>query len=402
MNQQINALSLQLSWMTSPLSVTEVGGVPYHQVGCKYQYVSTIHEIDGMIIPGGGQLCVVEGEKLSYIYDNIYLGNDEWFSGVTKVKLPNSQHYVDITDTGEHLENAIYATETDTLVEILVRDNTTVVRITPHISDNLIPGRADITYGALSYGPDYSASQEYTFLSSQLFDVSNSTISANGQFVYMNLAEKIVDNHGNTSFKQLITHKIDMERRIVEAFVLPEKPTGNQIVAVSPTGRYIVSGRSIVDTNDCHYSVEVNHRVCSERSYAAVLDRATGYDAVTPNNSENFVSVWFSDGETNITLEPIDPLNNWVPSGKFYRISMAPPLNYLALGDSYSSGEGDIGKKANGSSYYVYGTDGNEECHLSSRSYPFLRAELGESAMTKRVRALRFGLLWDRALQWAI
>ena len=47
-------------------------------------------------------------------------------------------------------------------------------------------------------------------------------------------------------------------------------------------------------------------------------------------------------------------------------------ITYLALGDSYSSGEGDIGKKDDGSSYYLPGTDGNNQCHLSSRSYPFL------------------------------
>ncbi len=45
------------------------------------------------------------------------------------------------------------------------------------------------------------------------------------------------------------------------------------------------------------------------------------------------------------------------------------PLEYLALGDSYSSGEGDV---ADGPIYYVPGTEQKYGCHLSSRSYPYL------------------------------
>ena len=47
-------------------------------------------------------------------------------------------------------------------------------------------------------------------------------------------------------------------------------------------------------------------------------------------------------------------------------------LTYLALGDSYSSGEGDIGRRSDGSSYYLPVTDYAKGCHISSRSYPFL------------------------------
>lgn len=43
-----------------------------------------------------------------------------------------------------------------------------------------------------------------------------------------------------------------------------------------------------------------------------------------------------------------------------------------ALGDSYSSGEGDVEQKADGGSYYINGTDRPDGCHLSARSYPFI------------------------------
>jgi lysophospholipase L1-like esterase len=60
-----------------------------------------------------------------------------------------------------------------------------------------------------------------------------------------------------------------------------------------------------------------------------------------------------------------------------------PSINYLALGDSFSSGEGDLGKMDGGIPYYRSGTYlasdptqdmPKEECHLSTRSYPYLLA----------------------------
>ncbi|MDO5343466.1 MAG: SGNH/GDSL hydrolase family protein [Candidatus Saccharibacteria bacterium] len=49
-----------------------------------------------------------------------------------------------------------------------------------------------------------------------------------------------------------------------------------------------------------------------------------------------------------------------------------PRLDYLALGDSYSSGEGDI--KDGFSEFYIKDTGSPKDCHLSSRSYPYVLA----------------------------
>ncbi len=49
-----------------------------------------------------------------------------------------------------------------------------------------------------------------------------------------------------------------------------------------------------------------------------------------------------------------------------------PSLEYMALGDSFSSGEGDT----QGNAWYEPGTDtDNNKCHISRRSYPYLLAE---------------------------
>ena len=58
----------------------------------------------------------------------------------------------------------------------------------------------------------------------------------------------------------------------------------------------------------------------------------------------------------------------------------SPKLDYLALGDSYSSGEGDTERNADGNKFYRSFTNNEEsqgqgtpreKCHLSTRSYPY-------------------------------
>lgn len=61
-------------------------------------------------------------------------------------------------------------------------------------------------------------------------------------------------------------------------------------------------------------------------------------------------------------------------NGEWYKMTLPGyetyQLDYLAMGDSFSSGEGD-----NDDSYYEKGTnDKYEDCHLSRRSYPYLLA----------------------------
>ena len=79
----------------------------------------------------------------------------------------------------------------------------------------------------------------------------------------------------------------------------------------------------------------------------------------------------------------------WDSSQSLGRMAIVKPdstklrLQYLALGDSYSSGEGDTEKTASGGKYYRDFTDKEEDtlvrtprekCHISTRSYPYLLA----------------------------
>lgn len=61
--------------------------------------------------------------------------------------------------------------------------------------------------------------------------------------------------------------------------------------------------------------------------------------------------------------------------------TVSAQLDYLAIGDSYTSGEGDVTK--DNVSHYLPLTDYNGGCHLSSRSYPFLLRDYWSVATNK-------------------
>ena len=78
-----------------------------------------------------------------------------------------------------------------------------------------------------------------------------------------------------------------------------------------------------------------------------------------------------------------------IPQAKWFNLhkvgyNLPESLDYLALGDSYSSGEGDTEKNEYGDKYYRPYTNNEEnknagipreKCHISTRSYPYKLAE---------------------------
>jgi len=85
----------------------------------------------------------------------------------------------------------------------------------------------------------------------------------------------------------------------------------------------------------------------------------------------------FNDDVTELTLDvQVDELDEEREIIEpFSHESSESSLDYLALGDSYTSGEGDTEKNTSGSSYYTQVTGAKGGCHISTRSYPFLLAQ---------------------------
>lgn len=116
-----------------------------------------------------------------------------------------------------------------------------------------------------------------------------------------------------------------------------------------------------------------NFIACPKRSFSDVLTTVTGVDHSNPYSGIDNEYIMFNEGGDALAL--LEKHNNG--SRQWIRVKSSGYVNpvrleYLAMGDSYSSGEGDVGKKADGSSYYLPGTEARDQCHISSRSYPFL------------------------------
>lgn len=109
---------------------------------------------------------------------------------------------------------------------------------------------------------------------------------------------------------------------------------------------------------------------CPEQALHPHLYEAVG-DYIRTTTRPSFS---YDGGELELYVEPywragVEYKPSWIrltPAGY-----SPPSLAYLAIGDSYSSGEGDVvGKGEKGR--YMVGTEQPGMCHLSDRSYPFL------------------------------
>ena len=113
--------------------------------------------------------------------------------------------------------------------------------------------------------------------------------------------------------------------------------------------------------------------------YKTEYDEASGYYNYTRNYR-------FSDDNKTITFEHMSSTANYSKLITMYTPGYNPQrLNYLALGDSYSSGEGDtyVDPHANSKRYRSH-TDVEEDqpngqprekCHISTQSYPYKLAQ---------------------------
>ncbi|MFZ1812374.1 MAG: SGNH/GDSL hydrolase family protein, partial [Candidatus Saccharimonadales bacterium] len=205
--------------------------------------------------------------------------------------------------------------------------------------------------------------------------------SENGQWLVVEASNGFV--RVNTTTKELLTFESSLY-----AYGYGQDPTYE--LSISNDGRYaVIAGGNVVDRSDFLYDLSTCQPVagqplarspgCGRRNFKA--DVFPGL--TTGQAAQRFV---FNSDATNITVDAIEnnQINRYVvtAAGKDYH-----GLDYLALGDSYSSGEGEYDGKG-----YNAGTDGDgesvpsfltgidnypykiEKCHVSPRSYPYLLA----------------------------
>ncbi|OGL22556.1 hypothetical protein A2707_04535 [Candidatus Saccharibacteria bacterium RIFCSPHIGHO2_01_FULL_45_15] len=382
MTLSVNSADVSASdatWLnTTPTVETLPTFVP--QPGCTEQLVEIANE--STVAP----ICVYQGNDFRF---GIYTPARSWYEPVVSFLVfsykNDSQMYV-IFHVSMYPFNtaAVYLGNNGN--DLVFHNDSAGWRAIKNIRSKLVPVRNN--FGKTLY---YEAPlPEVLFYKSPTnFDASYgfSTIhgiSANGKWlVIMNIPTRVavrvnLTDYSSTMFSKNIA--IDTE---YSSFLYSSN------FSISNDGRYIaVMGGAvpfvIFDINDqCGVHVK-NHELtdfsvdlanpCQYKSMENVVGQR--YDIYEGS---------FNKSATRITVRQ-DYIEQDEQKVKWIRLTLpgviGNDLTYLALGDSFASGEGETDDK-----YYFAGTNvKHEKCHISSRSYPFLLAnELGIRNDTRSV-----------------
>lgn len=201
-------------------------------------------------------------------------------------------------------------------------------------------------------------------------------VSKNGRYLAYGTAEGMQEAAYTAVASEGVL--LDIQKAVWRRFgyVNVPSPDRSQAFAVSNDGA-VVAGASlwqidIIPVNEAclvaHlYDEDVRHLYpgCKRRreriGYPHDGNRSYGLSIGDDNMSIRFMYGWPETEPGN--AYPYE-LRLPDPSG------LSKKLKYLALGDSYSSGEGDV--YAGDSRHYILDTGVRGGCHLSSRSYPFI------------------------------
>ena len=148
----------------------------------------------------------------------------------------------------------------------------------------------------------------------------------------------------------------------------------DRVGAISSEGRYVFipSLEAIVDTDGSCIQPEyewAGAETCPHRDVRSIIEpmAGSGYRSGEAGFVQNGYALELYTIPGNYTYLPIT-ITLSLPAAS----APSGSMKYMALGDSYTSGEGDLAKQSDGSSFYLPGTDQDGQCHLGSRSYPFL------------------------------
>ncbi len=232
-------------------------------------------------------------------------------------------------------------------------------KLLPHVS------RLSSTVDSTSYSIDMRGYVAYTDDVGTIFQIRNMAVSKNERFAVVQTPD-----YGLVRI-DLNTHKIKRisnDRGNDSAGIVLAIANDGGSVAI--TGSRSSKHQIYTDLDNCGASTDIkypltNRQICPHVDFTDKIIPQVSYGTIyNPeflDDSQTFVlHVWNEEDQRSRKVV-------LTPDENSYR------LDYLALGDSYSSGEGDIGRDANGKDYYVPETRlWPDDCHISLRSYPFL------------------------------
>ena len=142
----------------------------------------------------------------------------------------------------------------------------------------------------------------------------------------------------------------------------------DEVFAVTADGRYMLVYQDIYDMQRCSRLEDSTQKICQSRSISEAINTYFGgYITFTDGYTSKF-----NETGSMLTINASVVMPYYLGMGEYKSVTVSTHklLDYLALGDSYSSGEGDLETDSKGNRYYT--ADTLEGCHLSTRSYPYL------------------------------
>ncbi len=341
---------------------TEIGAA--NQNYCPAPNFHKMFAIDGDI--GMKSVCVSEGEKISLgtYYSNL------WGGFVTVIKFGNDTTMHLLRGNCNTYDSCQYIQEQDMLIakQDRVYGFSRSLVIYKNFSKHLTSMANGITR---EYYFDYS-NPDYTFQDTigRTWAINSTGASENGKW----LAVELLDE----GFSILNLETLKMKYISTDFYHYGWGSNPSAEIAVSNDGEHIAvmgmnSGIRIFDINsDCGTDITNSDtsyvplkNPCKQANidYGSVIDQF--FAGLSPRFSED-------GGELRFYAVSYNYLNK--PREVVYKANgyVTKKLDYLALGDSFTSGEGETDDK-----YYLPGTNEKyEKCHISSRSYPFLIANV--------------------------
>lgn len=369
-SDRTKALDVSWSARTPVVAFTEPISSPSVTIAsdaCRYNVHSVI--VGSATTPA--KICVISGENIHY---GLYYAGGRWNS-VVGLGYDQKMYKLQINCKGQN--DCLYSPATDTLImkQNLINNLVLSLVVYKNFTERLSPtiGNDGLTreYAFDLTNPDYifQTSDGYAW------PVGGMGISPNGRWLVAEFRGKGIGIFNLETF--------DMKRISAQKFNYDGgyKPTIE--VAVTNNGRHAVlmglnmAGPHIFDIPDwCgdRPSEDSFRNVApmpagTQCPKASIISSDFIYrfkDAYTPHLSEDGSSLRFYATTYDKTVTP--PIEVELRA-QGYRESR---LDYLALGDSFTSGEGETSDK-----YYQYGTNARyEKCHTSSNSYPYVVADL--------------------------
>jgi len=354
-----------ISWSSSQPTVYSSTITPFLGQGiCQgfYQYRDIVGENEPK------RSCITTDDKVSF---GIYYSSNS-FAYTPAVSFSLDSKMYKLNGACYNYDDCLYLPDEDTLVAKRYLTNNSSVR-TVVVYKNF-KNRLKKTFNLSNLSTEYNfnaANPEYIFqdITGYAWQVGGFGASKNGKWLAIEFKSRgiYVLNIETLQMRRILVMGNSYDQGMDPAFEFAVSNDGEHLafmgrnVGLSVYDIPKTCGDIVTDINTVNMGPFVVNCKKSDINVTAFI---TGFrDAYRP---------YFSDdgGELNFSATS----NSWETRQVSLRVGnyVSKMIDYLALGDSYSSGEGESDDK-----YYLAGTnDEYEKCHVSSRSYPFVIADL--------------------------